>query len=162
PGVGRYTAGAVLSIGFGVGLAVLDGNVARVLARLAALPLSIRRPRDAKRLWAMAEAWLPAGSGGGRSDPGEWDQALVELGAGVCTRRARRCGGCPLRRRCLAFAAGRPEAFPPAASRRAAEHVRRAVVLVERAGRMLVVKRQGPLLNGLWEPPGVEIGSGEP
>jgi len=162
PGVGRYTAGAVLSMGFGVGLPVLDGNVARVLSRLSALPLSIRRPRDAKRLWDMAEAWLPPTSGRGRGAPGEWNQALMELGAIVCTARAPRCGACPLRAHCLALAAGRPEAYPPAPPQRAVIRLRRAVVLVQRSGRTLVSKREGTLLNGLWEPPGVELARREP
>ena len=155
PGVGRYTAGAVLSMGFGAPLPVLDGNVARVLARLRARPLSIRRPADARALWAMAEELLAPAS------PGDWNQALMELGATVCTPRAPRCDACPLRAWCRARASGRPERFPPAAPRRAVEHVRRAVVRVEHRGRVLVVRRRGALLAGLWEPPGVDLAAGE-
>ena len=105
PGVGRYTLGAVLSMGFGLSWPVLDGNVARVLSRLTARPWSVKRPADAKRLWALAESLLPraGGRGGG---PGEWNQALMELGALVCTPRAPRCEACPLRARCLAHARG--------------------------------------------------------
>jgi A/G-specific adenine glycosylase len=170
PGVGRYTLGAVLSIGFGSRLPVLDGNVARVLARLSARPLVVKRPADARTLWAMAEALLPEaratrasrrGRPGGTADPGEWNQAMMELGATVCTPRAPRCDACPLRGQCLAHALGRPEAFPPAAARRAPERVRRAIALIERRGRMLVVRREGALLDGLWEPPGVELSSGQ-
>jgi A/G-specific adenine glycosylase len=165
PGVGRYTLGAVLSIGFGSRLPVLDGNVARVLARLAARPLAIRRPAHARTLWAMAEALLPqpaaagaaARPASGAGDPGDWNQALMELGATVCTPRAPRCDACPVRGWCRARALGRPEAFPPAAERRAPEHVRRAIVLLSRRGRTLVVRREGALLGGLWEPPGVEL-----
>jgi len=157
PGVGRYTAGAVLSIGFGVPLPVLDGNVARVLARITAKPLSIRRPRDAKRLWAMAEAWMPpASKRRGGIDPGNWNQALMELGATVCAPRAPRCDACPLGAHCRALATGRVERYPPAAPRRPVARVRRAVARVERDGRVLVVKRRGPLLDGMWEPPGVD------
>lgn len=156
PGVGRYTVGAVLSIGFGAPLAVLDGNVARVLSRLAARPWSLRRAPDARALWGLAEELLDRGS------PGDWNQALMELGATVCTPRAPRCEGCPVRRHCRAHAAGRQEDFPPVAPRRAGIRVLRAVARVVRSGRVLMVRRSGPLLDGLWEPPGVDLDRGEP
>ena len=156
PGVGRYTVGAVLSMGFGSPLAVLDGNVARVLARLAAQPWSIRRAPDARALWALAEQLLD------RASPGDWNQALMELGATVCTPRAPVCPACPARRFCRAHAAGRQEDFPPAAPRRAGVRVRRAVARVERDGRVLMVRREGTLLDGLWEPPGVDLAGHEP
>src|SRR5262245_25637345 len=155
PGVGRYTVGAVLSIGFGAPLPVLDGNVARVLSRLAARPWSVKRTPDAGAVWAEAERLLDRGS------PGDWNQALMELGATVCTPRAPRCDACPVQRHCRAHALGREETFPPAAPRRATERVRRAVALVERSGQVLLVKREGTLLTGLWEPPGVELAGRE-
>lgn len=154
PGVGRYTTGAVLSIAFDRPLPVLDGNVARVLARLAAAPWAVRVPRDAAALWALAEALVPS------RGAGDWNQALMELGATVCTPRAPRCEACPLSAHCRALALGTPEAFPPVAARRATERVRRAVVWIERRGRVLLVRRVGPLLDRLWEPPGVELGAG--
>jgi A/G-specific adenine glycosylase len=93
----------------------------------------------------------------GRIAPGEWNQALMELGATVCTPRAPRCHACPVRRHCRAFDSGRTAEFPPVAERRATVAVRRAVAIVERGGRWLLVRRSGPLLDGLWEPPGVEL-----
>jgi len=163
PGVGRYTAGAVLSIGFGAPLAVLDGNVARVLARLTARPLAIRRPADARSLWALAEAWMPRRPG---PDPGTWNQALMELGATVCTPRAPRCGRCPVRAHCRALAAGLEQSLPPTPELPPVSRDRRAIALVERRGRTLLVRREGALLQGLWEPPGVELArresAGEP
>jgi A/G-specific adenine glycosylase len=156
PGVGRYTVGAVLSIGFGVPLPVLDGNVARVLARLAAREWSVRRALDTGALWALAERLLD------RDSPGDWNQALMELGATVCTPRAPRCPECPVARHCRARAQGRATEFPAPAPRRAGVRVRRAVALVERGGRVLLVRRTGALLDGLWEPPGVELGDHEP
>jgi A/G-specific adenine glycosylase len=156
PGVGRYTVGAVLSIGFGAPLPVLDGNVARVLARLEARAWSVKSPADARTLWALAGRLLDPGS------PGDWNQALMELGATVCTPRTPRCGECPLRRHCRARALGRAQEFPPPVPRRTAVRVRRAVALVERGGRVLLVRRSGALLDGLWEPPGVELRGGEP
>jgi A/G-specific adenine glycosylase len=150
PGVGRYTTGAVLSIAYGEPLAVLDGNVARVLSRIEALPLAVKRPRDARALWTRASELVDA------SAPGDWNQALMELGATVCTPRAPHCDVCPVRRWCRARALGRVAAFPPVPSRRDTEHVRRAVALIVRDGRVLMTRREGALLAGLWEPPGVE------
>jgi A/G-specific adenine glycosylase len=89
-----------------------------------------------------------------RRDPAEWNQALMELGALICTPRAPRCADCPLREHCGALARGRPEAFPPAGARRATERVRRAIVLIARNGALLMSRLGGGLLDGLWEPPG--------
>ena len=150
-GVGRYTRAAVLSMGFGTQLAALDGNVARVLSRLFMLQAAVREPRGARALWALAESLVSARA------PGDWNQALMELGALVCTPRAPQCDACPLRRRCRAFASGCVAAFPPVVARLKIEHVRRAVILIEREGRVLMVKRQGRQLEGLWEPPGVDL-----
>jgi A/G-specific adenine glycosylase len=175
PGVGRYTLGAVLSMGFGLSWPVLDGNVARVLSRLTGRPLAVKRPADAKALWALAEELLPpgangagrgnGGAGGGRvphrrsarGGPGEWNQALMELGALVCTPRSPACGTCPVGRHCRARALGRQHLLPPVVGRRATERVRRAVACVVHRGRLLVARRDGGLLAGLWEPPGVEV-----
>jgi len=154
PGVGRYTVGAVLSIAFDRPLPALDGNVARVLSRLYALRASVREPRGAKALWTLARALVPM------RRPGDWNQALMELGAVICTPRAPRCAECPVRRSCRALALGRVGEYPPIPARRAGEKVRRAVVLVERRGRVLVARREGPLLGGLWEPPGVDLEPG--
>jgi len=151
PGVGRYTTAAVLSICFDRPLAVLDGNVARVLARLVARPLAVRRPRDAAALWSLAQSLIPM------RGPGDWNQAMMELGATVCTPRAPRCEACPIARHCRARALGRAEAFPPVAERRASERQRRVVAWIERGGRVLLERREGALLGGLWEPPGVDV-----
>ena len=151
PGVGRYTKGAVMSLAYDHALPVLDGNVARVLSRVRALPVSIRVPRGARALWEIAESIMPARA------PGEWNQAVMELGAVVCTPRSPRCTECPIRAHCRAFAEGRPEAYPVAAPRRATARVRRAIALIERNGALLMARRSGALLDGLWEPPGVDL-----
>ena len=173
PGVGRYTLGAVLSMGFGLPWPVLDGNVARVLSRLTARPLAIKRPLDARKLWMLAEELMPragapirppartltrSATGGG---PGEWNQALMELGALICTPRAPLCDRCPVRAHCRARSLGRQHLLPPVVGRRAVERVRRAVACVTTRGRLLVTRREGALLAGLWEPPGVELARGE-
>jgi A/G-specific adenine glycosylase len=154
PGVGRYTSGAVLSIAFDQPLPVLDGNVARVLSRLHGLRASVRDPRGARRLWAIAASLVPMRA------PGDWNQALMEMGATVCLPRAPRCGECPIAGGCRALALGRPEAYPAPAARRAVERLRRAVVVIERAGKVLMTRRRGALLEGMWEPPGVDVPPG--
>jgi A/G-specific adenine glycosylase len=154
PGVGRYTTAAVLSICFDRPLAVLDGNVARVLSRLYAHPAAVRDPRGAKWLWERAQSLVPM------RRPGDWNQAMMELGATICTPRAPMCPRCPVRTICRAYSLGRVDEFPPAGKRRAPEVVRRAVALIQRRGRVLMERREGALLTGLWEPPGVELANG--
>jgi len=150
PGVGRYSTGAVLSIGFDLPLPVLDGNVARVLSRIFAMDAAVRDPAGAKRLWALAESLVP------RRGAGDWNQALMELGATVCTPRAPDCAHCPVRTLCRAHASGRVDRFPPVPPRRAPRAVHVAAAWIERDGRVLVVRRAGRLLEGLWEPPSLE------
>jgi A/G-specific adenine glycosylase len=144
----------VLSLAFDRPLSVLDGNVARVLSRLFAVRASVREPRGAARLWALADSLVPA------HGAGEWNQALMELGARVCVPRAPRCAACPLRAPCRAHATGRVSAFPPVAPRRAPVALARAVALVVRGGRVLMARREGSLLEGMWEPPGVDVRAG--
>ncbi len=156
PGVGRYTTGAVLSIAFDRPLAALDGNVARVLSRLFAVPASVRESRGARRLWALAASLVPA------RGAGEWNQALMELGATVCLPRDPRCGACPIAASCRALATDRVGAFPPPAARPETVRLHRALALITRRGRLLMARREGRLLEGLWEPPGVEMNDGQP
>ena len=107
PGVGAYTAGAVASFAYERRAALVDTNVARVLSRVFAPELHPKRPRDLTRLWVIAEAILP------RRGRDAWvhNQALMELGALVCTARVRRCGACPVTSVCATHAArGCPEA----------------------------------------------------
>jgi A/G-specific adenine glycosylase len=96
PGIGAYTAGAVASFAYERRAALVDTNVARVLSRVFAPKLNPKRPRDLRRIWAIAEATLP------RTGKIAWtqNQALMELGALVCTARAKRCTVCPLKRLC--------------------------------------------------------------
>ena len=156
PGIGPYMAGAVASIAFGRPEPVLDGNVIRVLTRLHAIDGDPASPATARRLWALARDLVPA------SDPGDFNQGLMELGATVCTARSPRCGECPLAPPCTARATGRPEAYPVKAPRRAVPHHDIAVGVVARGGKLLVVRRpEGALLGGLWEFPGGRLEPGE-
>jgi A/G-specific adenine glycosylase len=151
PGIGRYTRAAVLSIGFGLPFAVLDGNVARVLGRWFALDASVREPRGARVLWDLAESLVP------KRSPGDWNQALMELGATICTPRSPRCSACPVHRHCRARALGRVAEFPPRMVRPAPTRVRRAVALMGPKGHLIMARRTGAPLHGMWEPPGVEL-----
>ena len=156
PGVGRYTAGAVASIAFDRPEAVVDGNVTRVLARLYGLRENVKRPATIRRLWELA-ADLARGP-----QPGDLNQALMELGATLCTPRAPKCPHCPVRRRCAAHRKGDPEDLP--VSTRAARRKPLAAVAawIPRRGRVLAVKRpSGGLLGGLWDLPGGEMLGGE-
>lgn len=154
PGIGAYTAAAVASMAFGEPVAVLDGNVERVAARLLALGGDPRRSAARRRLAAAAEALLDA------SDPGASNQAMMELGATLCTPRAPRCESCPLRPPCRARALGRPEGFPAPRPRRRPERLERTAAVVRRDGRLLLVRRDdgSTLLAGTWELPWVEAG----
>jgi len=145
PGVGRYTVGALRSIAFGERAALVDGNVRRVLARLAG-----ERALSDAAAWRLAEALVP------EKDPGEWNQALMELGATVCTPRKPACLLCPVAEDCAAR--GRdPEGFPALRRKPPARVVHALAGVLERRGRLLVVRRpsQG-LLGGLWELPTAE------
>ncbi len=153
PGIGRYTAGAIRSIAFGAPAPILDGNVARVLARLHGL----RGPTAShqRRLWDETALLVAAAA-----SPGDLNQALMELGALLCTPERPACGACPLRRRCAARAAGAQEIIPAPRRRRAPVEVTQALALVERRGRYLMHRRDGAaLMEGLWEFPGLGDGS---
>jgi A/G-specific adenine glycosylase len=152
PGVGRYTAGAVASIAFDRPEPVVDGNVARVLVRLHGIQEDPKRPAVAERLWQHA-AELARGP-----KPGDLNQALMELGALVCTPRAPRCPACPLRRRCAARRAGDAESLPVKARKAAPRAVEAVAGLILRRGRVLAVRRPPRgLLGGLWALPGGEL-----
>jgi len=155
PGVGQYTAAAVLSIAYGEPLAVLDGNVARVLVRLAAANGEIREPSLWKRL-ADAASGLLAGEA-----PGDWNQAMMELGATVCTPQAPCCEECPVAHWCRARALGIAGSLP--AARRKPKTARvslAATVLLDPDGRTLVLRDEdgGALFSRLWQFPAVAAG----
>ncbi len=157
PGVGRYTAGAVASIAFDRPAPIVDGNVARVLARLLDLRDDVTAPAMQKRLWEEAEA-LARGP-----KPGDLNQALMELGALICTPRAPKCLLCPLREMCRALAAGDPESLPVKKKASAPKKIAAAAAVIIRGGRMLAVRRPPEgLLGGLWDLPGGELVATEP
>jgi A/G-specific adenine glycosylase len=141
PGIGRYTAAAIASIAFGEAVAVVDGNVERVLARMVG-------GGDGKEaLWQQAECLLD------RERPGDFNQALMELGATVCTPRAPQCLVCPLHAWCMSRGA---EAVRPRASRKRKQL---CYALARRGGAVLLVQRsaKASLMAGMWELPAILV-----
>jgi A/G-specific adenine glycosylase len=156
PGIGPYTVGAILSLAFGQDAAVLDGNVRRVLSRLFAIDDDPRSAATRKRLWSLAEALLPPGQAG------PFNEALMDLGATVCTARDPRCGECPLSEVCQGYQEGNPEKYPARVQRRPLPHYDIAVGVIWRGDQLLISKRHTDgLLGGLWEMPGGKRESGE-
>lgn len=148
PGVGPYTAGAVLSIAHDLPEPLVDGNVQRVFARLFGLEDEVGSGALTRAVWALAEALVP------EAGAGEWNQALMELGATVCTARSPRCEGCPVARGCVAGESGRAEALPRPKPRRPPTEVEVEVALVERDGAVLLEQRPpGGRMAGLWQLP---------
>ncbi len=155
-GIGRYTAGAVASIAFDREEPLVDGNVVRVFARLEDIREDSGEKAVVERLWSLA-AELVRGP-----RPGDLNQALMELGATLCTPKRPDCLACPVRRHCRAAAAGDPESLPRKTKRTAVRALRAVAVAIDRNGRMLSVRRpETGLMAGLWELPGGELADGE-
>lgn len=157
PGIGPYTAGAVASIAFGQRAPVLDGNVTRVFARLTDLTADVGLPQTRADLWALAARWLP------RARPGDYNQALMELGRTVCKPRAPLCAACPLRPYCQAYAAGTQASRPVKARKAPIPHYDVTAGLIwNDSSKLLIAQRPlDGLLGGLWEFPGGKREPGE-
>ncbi len=162
PGIGRYTAGAIASMAFGRDEPVVDANVTRVLSRLFAVRSDPRTASTRHRLWETARLLLPAGKAG------RFNQALMDLGAMVCTARVPQCPSCPLCDLCVAKHEGLETVLPKRAPRKSIPHVEVAAGLVwdrERSdpgARLLITKRRPQdMLGGLWEFPGGRRERGE-
>ena len=158
PGVGPYTAGAVVSIAYDVPAPLVDGNVERVFARLFGME-GIRGSGPLGRAcWAAAGHFIERLEGA--VSPSVWNQALMELGALVCTPRAPRCEECPLASACVARARGNAVGIPRPKPRRASTEVELEIYVIERGGRWLLEQRpDGGLMGGMWQFPTVEVTS---
>lgn len=142
PGVGEYMAGAIASIAFGVDVATVDGNIARVMSRLHA----DGGPRSG--MWKHAESHLPAGRAG------DYNQALMDLGARLCIPRNPKCDQCPIERHCVAHEQGRAAEFPPPKKKRAVPEVWLAGIIIRSEDGVLLGQRPPEgLWGGLYEPP---------
>ncbi|MBS1788094.1 MAG: A/G-specific adenine glycosylase [Acidobacteria bacterium] len=157
PGIGRYTAAAIASIAFGEAVAVLDGNVVRVLTRLIDLAEEISQPKVKEQLWMLANDLLPA------KRPGDYNQALMDLGRMICTPRRPDCPHCPVREFCQAAARGTQELRPVKKPKAPLPEVHAAAAVIQdEDGRLLLVRRsEEGLLGGLWMLPGGRCEPGE-
>jgi A/G-specific adenine glycosylase len=156
PGIGPYTVGAILSLAFGQDAAVLDGNVRRVLSRLFAVDDDPPSAATRRRLWSLAKVLLPPGQAG------PFNEALMDLGAAVCTARDPRCVECPLNEGCQGYQSGDPERYPARAPRRPLPHYDITAGVIWRGDQLLISKRHtDDLLGGLWELPGGRLEDGE-
>lgn len=156
PGIGEYTAGAILSIAFGKDYPTVDGNVVRVFARWYGLVVPVYTGRGRRTVVRLVQESLPAGRAG------TFNQALMDLGALVCVPRTPRCGECPVGEGCVARDTGCQEAFPVATPRRAVPHYEVAAAVLVQDGRVLLAQRcPGDMLGGLWEFPGGKREAGE-
>lgn len=153
PGVGPYTAAAIGSICFGLKLAVVDGNVIRVLSRLLALKTDAKSVSGQKEIQEAATSLLDP------KDPGSSNQALMELGALICSPKSPACSLCPWREHCRARLLGDPEAYPKMAAPPATIAKRKLVLLVCSGEKILCQSRaEGPRFEGFWHFPELELG----
>ncbi len=157
PGVGRYIAGAVLSFAFDRPAPIVEANTQRVLARLLAIEDDIARSSSQKTLWDAAERLVSG------PRPGDFNQAIMELGATVCTPKEPMCLICPVASACRGRALGIQDRIPAKAARASPLEVVEACALVAREGRWLVVRRgAGRLWEGFWEFPTVHVSGADP
>lgn len=155
PGIGRSTAGAILAQGFGQWAPILDGNAKRVIARLAAVDLQPGTAAFDKTLWAYAEHYTP------RQRIADYTQAIMDLGATVCTRRAPACSRCPLVDDCLAARRDLQQHIP-APRKRPRRPLRQVTLLLveDQAGNILLQKRPpAGIWGGLWSLPQLPAGA---
>ncbi|MEN6409174.1 MAG: A/G-specific adenine glycosylase [Anaerolineaceae bacterium] len=159
PGIGQYTAGAIASIAFGQKEAALDGNIRRVYARIFNVTLPAKSPQGERRLWELAAEYLPD------ERAGDYIQALMDLGAGICLPRTPDCAHCPVADLCQARVLGVQEERPVMEPKPEIPHwTVTAAVLAHPSGdgRVLVAQRPAKgLLGGMWEFPGGKQEDGE-
>lgn len=142
PGVGRYTAGAIASIAFEAKAPIVDGNVQRVVARWFELGDDLTERELDRTVWDAAERLV-----GASTNPGDFNQAMMELGSTRCLPRGAKCESCPAAKWCQARANDRVEMYPPVKRRSESRTIHAASVIIERGGKVLLCRRSA---NGLW------------
>ena len=156
PGIGTYIAGAIASIAFGIKAPALDGNLKRVLARLAEFRPAVNDEKNAIVLRELLMEILP------EKNPGDLNQALMDLGAAVCLPRNPLCDECPLKMECAAFQKGIQNELPFKTKKAPMPHYQVAAAVIVKGNKALIDKRSSDgLLGGLWEFPGGKVEAGE-
>jgi A/G-specific adenine glycosylase len=157
PGIGTYTASAILSFAFDERFPTVDGNARRVLCRLSATQEPMDQSRTQREIHDLAAKIIPSG------DPASFNHGIMELGATICKPRSPLCNICPIGDLCLAFQKGLQETLPIMRERKPIPHKEMTVaVIVDKRGRLLIVQRPNKgLLGGLWKFPGGERGADE-
>ncbi len=156
PGFGPYSSAAVASIAFGEAVAVVDANVERVIGRLMALETDCRSSDGRVAISQFADNLLD------RDFPGDFNQAMMELGALICTSKNPDCPECPLRECCNANQAGTPESFPVRAAKEPMQPQVEAAVVIRNGDKVLLLLRpEGASFGGMWELPRVIVKDGE-
>ncbi|MDY6873034.1 MAG: A/G-specific adenine glycosylase [Chloroflexota bacterium] len=149
PGIGPYTAAAIASIAFDRDVAAVDGNIRRVFSRLYNITAVARSKESESRIWELAQAHLPRGKASA------YNQALMDLGATLCTPKSPVCDRCPVAEACQAWALGVQEERPVKKPRKKVPHLTVTAAVIQRHGKVLLSKRPAEgLLGGLWEFPG--------
>ena len=156
PGIGRYTLGAIASIAFGMDVSALDGNIKRVYARIFDIDLPVDSPAGEKILWGLADEYLPHGHAG------DYNQALMDLGATICVPKNPRCLICPVMELCKARQHGTQDQRPVLKPKKEVPHyVHAAAVIIERKRVLLAQRPSQGLLGGMWEFPNGRV-DGDP
>ncbi len=156
PGIGRYTAAAIASMAFGRDAAALDGNIRRVYARIFNVEEPLGSTQAEKIFWDLAEQHLPHG------EAGDYNQALMDLGAAICIPRNPRCEDCPVQRHCEAYQLDIQDMRPVPKVKKAVPHHIQAAAVIVQEGRVLLAQRPNDgLLGGMWEFPNGRV-DGDP
>ncbi len=156
PGIGAYTAAAIASIAFNADEAALDGNIRRVFSRVFNISDPLGSGKSERQLRAISKAQLPSGQAG------DFNQALMDLGAGICTPRTPDCANCPLSDLCQAKALGIQSSLPVKKARPIVPHYTVTAAVIHRNGQFLIAQRATEgLLGGMWEFPGGKRKSSE-
>ena len=142
PGIGRSTAGAILSFAYGQSATILDGNVKRVLSRFACIGEGLSSSQFHKQLWALATQYTP------KQHCAQYNQAMMDLGALLCTRSKPKCSDCPLIKHCQAYGQNRIDDFPPKQIKKARPHKKTIFLLMHNAHREILLIQRTPL--GVW------------
>jgi A/G-specific adenine glycosylase len=157
PGIGPYTAAAIASIAFERDAAAVDGNIRRVFSRLYNITEPARSKESEARIWELAQEHLPKGRASA------YNQALMDLGATICTPKSPDCAHCPVADACQARILGVQEARPVKKPRKRVPHLTVTAAVIRRDGKVLLSKRPAEgLLGGMWEFPGGTLEESDP